>query len=76
MPYHTWMVVSSLGLLLPVDNMLITVWYERVVSDLVPIPAPTLMVWNIENELLLNEVLMQAAVMSSWSLEMGVASRR
>ena len=70
------MVVSSLGLLLPVDSMLITVWYERVVSDLVPIPALTLMVWNNENELFLNEVLMQAAVMSSWSLEMGVASRR
>ena len=70
------MVVSSLGLLLPVDSMLITEWYERVVSDLVPIPAPTLMVWNNENELLLKEVLMQAAVMSSWSLEMGVASRR
>ena len=68
--------MSSPGLLLPVDNMLITVWYERVVSDLVPIPAPTLIVWNNENVLFLNEVLMQAAVMSSWSLETGVASRR
>ena len=58
------------------DSMLITVWYERVVSDLVPIPAPTLMVWNNENELFLSEELMQAAVMSSLSREMGVASRR
>ena len=68
--------MSSLGLLPPVDSMLITVLYDRVVSDLVPIPALTLMVWKYENELFLNEVLMQAAVMSSWSLEMGVASRR
>ena len=45
-------------------------------SDLVPIPGLTLMVWNADIVFGFEEQLMHAAVMSSWSLVTGVASKR